>query len=160
MSATDRLVVRIADLESFPYPTEKPVYMSRGVFDRDGVGSPDLTLSCSDLKAGTSMRGTCHPAGCNEGYFALRGRARLTLGGDPRNGEGGQTYEIGPDTAVFIPGGLFHRLDNPYDEDFVLLTIWPQPPAAGANRLYDERRKAWGSDFRKKRESPDHPGAP
>jgi mannose-6-phosphate isomerase-like protein (cupin superfamily) len=102
------------------------------------------------VKAGRSLKGGCHPAGCNEGYYALRGRALLTLGGDPETGAGGTTYEIGPDTAIYIPGGTFHKLDNPYDEDFELLTMWPQIPPPGANGVYDQRRKAWGTDFRKK----------
>jgi oxalate decarboxylase/phosphoglucose isomerase-like protein (cupin superfamily) len=69
------------------------------------------------------------------------------LGGDAQ-GQGAEEYEVRPGTAVFIPGGTFHRVKNDTDEDFVMLTIWPKTPAPGANSAFDGRKKVWGTTFR------------
>ena len=153
--ALSDLIVRLDELEFLAFPQDDPVYSTKCVFEQTGVKSKDLTMNHSTLKAGKTLRGGSHPKECDEGYFVLKGRARLRLGGNPETGKGHTVYELYPGTAVFIPGRTFHELSNPYDEDFVLLTIWPRRPPEGANRVYDERRKLWGSDFRKKTPSAD-----
>jgi quercetin dioxygenase-like cupin family protein len=144
------LVVPAEGVEGFALPGDEATYSSQCVIDRDGVGSSMLNVNRFTLKAGQTLKGVSHPLGSDECYYVLRGRATLTLGGDPRTGEGAERHEIGPDTAVFLPGGTFHALDNPHDEDFVILTMWPRPPQPGANHIYDARREAWGTSFRLK----------
>ncbi len=148
--AERELVVRADEVEVFTTPSTAGIYESQCLVDRDGVGSESLNVNRGTLKAGKRLAGGSHPAGSDECYYVLRGRARLTLGGDPRTGAGGQVHEIGPDTVVFIPGGTFHGLANPYDEDLVILTMWPRLPRPGDNDIYDARRRAWGTSFRKK----------
>jgi len=145
------LIVRADEVEPFVLPGDEGIYESQCLIDRDGVNSRDLNVNRFTLKAGKRLHGASHPVGSDECYYVLRGKGRLALGGDPRTGEGGQVHDVGPDTAIFIPGGTFHALDNPYGEDLVILTIWPRPPAPGANAIYDERRRAWGTSFRKRR---------
>lgn len=148
--AETELIVRADEVESFTLPDIADIYESQCLIDKDGVNSQYLHVNRGTLMAGKKLHGGSHPAGSDECYYVLRGRARLALGGDPNTGEGSKVYEIGPDIAVFIPGGTFHALDNPYDEDLVILTIWPRLPEPGANRIYDERRRVWGTSFRKK----------
>jgi len=50
--------------------------------------------------------------------------------------------------VVFIPARTFHRLRNQLAEPFVVLTIWPQPAAYGANGIHDARLESWGSGLR------------
>jgi mannose-6-phosphate isomerase-like protein (cupin superfamily) len=144
------LVVRADEIEGFALPGDEATYASQCLIDRDGVRSANLSINRFTLKAGRRLKGSAHPVGNDECYYVLRGRAKLHLGGDPKTGVGGEVHDVEPDTAIFIPGGTFHALDNPHDDDLVLLTIWPRPPEPGANPIYDGRRKAWGSSFRKK----------
>jgi mannose-6-phosphate isomerase-like protein (cupin superfamily) len=144
------LIVRADEVDSFTLPGDEGVYESQCLIDREGVRSESLNVNRFTLKAGRTLKGTSHPVGSDECYYVLRGRARLAIGGDPKTGAGARVEEVDRDTAIFIPGGTFHAIENPYDEDFVILTIWPQPPAPGANHIYDARRRAWGTSFRKK----------
>ena len=144
------LVVHADEVEVFVTPGSVGIYESQCLIDRDGVGSESLNVNRGTLKAGRKLGGGSHPVGADECYYVLRGRAKLLLGGDPKTGEGGRHYEIGPDTAVFIPGGTFHALDNPYDEDLVILAIWPQHPRPGDSGMFEARIEAWGTSFRRK----------
>jgi mannose-6-phosphate isomerase-like protein (cupin superfamily) len=91
----------------------------------------------------------------DEAYYVLRGHAKLHIAPEIGSSER-EIHEVGPDTAVFIPAGTFHRLDNTEGtEDLVLLTFWDNPPAPGSNGIHDARLKAWGTTFRL-REKVDH----
>ena len=149
MSEAD-LIVHVNEIESFTLPGNEGVYESQCLIDREGVGSERLGVNRFTLKAGKELRALSHPVGADECYYVLHGQARLTLGGDPQTGEGSSVHEIGPDTAVFIPGGTYHGIENPGAEDLVLLTMWPTLPTPGANHIYDARKHAWGTSFRKK----------
>ncbi len=148
--AEKSLIVRADEVEVFVTPETAGVYESQCLIDRESVGSEDLNVNRGTVKAGQRLHGGSHPKGADECYYVLRGRARLALGGDPGTGEGAEVHEIGPDTAVFIPGGTWHALDNPYDEDLVILTLWPHHPKPGDNGIYDARIAAWGTSFRRK----------
>ncbi len=140
------LIVEVDDVE--PYARGEAA--SQCLIDPDGVGSRHLVVNRFTLRAGGQVRGGAHPPGHDECYYVLRGRARLTLGGDPATGAGGTVREIGPDTAVFIPGGTYHALENASAEEFVILTIWPRLPDPGVQPFYDGRLRDWGTTFRKK----------
>lgn len=142
------LIVRAQDVEPFSMPGDESVYTSQCLIDRDGVGSTRLSLNRFTLRAGQKLAGTAHPDGSDECYYVLSGRALLALGGDPATGAGAELHDLEPDVAIFIPGGTYHALDNPYHDDLVILTIWPAPPEPGANAIYDARRLAWGTSFR------------
>ena len=79
-----------------------------------------------------------------EAYYILSGRAVLALGENDQK----TTCDVGPGTVAFIPAGCGHRIDNTGTEDLVILTMMPQHPVPGANPLYDERKKTWGTSFR------------
>jgi mannose-6-phosphate isomerase-like protein (cupin superfamily) len=141
------LVVRVGEVEPFSLPGHEDVFQSRCIICSDGVGSEDLEISHFILRAGRLTEDDAHPEN-DEAYYVLSGSARVTLGGPVESG--GKEYQIGPDTAVFIPAGTLHHLDTrDSKEDLALLGIWPKEPRPGGNAIFDERKKAWGTSFRK-----------
>jgi mannose-6-phosphate isomerase-like protein (cupin superfamily) len=144
------LIVRANEVETFVYPGLEGIYDSQCLVDDTSVGSTNLNLNRGVLKPGKHLEGGSHPAGYDECYYIISGRGRLALGGDPQTGEGSEVFEVEPENAVFIPGGTFHALENPYDTDLVIITIWPRLPEPGANGIYDARKAAWGTSFRLK----------
>jgi len=142
------LVIRADEVAPFSLPGEEHIYASQCIIHRDGAGSQDLVLNRYTLKAHHANKGGVHE-GNDEAYYVLRGKAKLTLGGTSAGDEDAKVYDIGPDTAVFIPAGTFHAVENHSDEDLVILTFWPRQPLPGANGIAEAREKAWGTQFRR-----------
>jgi mannose-6-phosphate isomerase-like protein (cupin superfamily) len=134
------------DVAPFIHPAE-PAYESQHILGRETTGLHDTFLNQGRLAAGHSLGGGNHPANA-EIYIGRSGWSWLDLGGHPDTGEGGTTYRVGADTIVFIPRGTFHRLRNEGKEDYLFLTVWPEPAAPGANGVHDERLRSWGTGFR------------
>jgi len=123
------------------------IFHSQVIIGPDGANSPHLYVTRFTLIAGQRLSGSTHPVG-DESYYILRGHALLIIAPEIGSAERDE-YEVGPDTAVFIPAGTFHQLDNTNGtEDLVLLTMWTQPPVPGSNKIHDARLKAWGTTFR------------
>jgi mannose-6-phosphate isomerase-like protein (cupin superfamily) len=137
-------IVDAHEVMPFSCAGDEGIYESQAVITLDGVGSQDLLLNRFTLKAGQSLPGHTHPEN-DEVYYILTGRAILTLA---TSSDVTETRDVGPDVAAFIPGGTFHRLQNPGDQDLVVLTIWPRMPKPGSNPVYDGRLEAWGTSFR------------
>jgi mannose-6-phosphate isomerase-like protein (cupin superfamily) len=140
------LVLRADDIEPYAHPGE-PAYLSQHILGRESAGVHDLLLNQGRVRAHMGLGGGNHPDN-DEIYYAVSGQSWVDLGGDPVSGEGSTTYRLEPGMVTMIPAGTFHRLRNDWDEDFVLLTIWPQPSVEGANGIHDERLKEWGTGFR------------
>jgi mannose-6-phosphate isomerase-like protein (cupin superfamily) len=119
-------------------------YLSRLLIESEGVGSERLQLVHATLKPGQSPgEGASHPVPYDEAYYILRGCGRMEFE------QGAESYDVGPDTAVFIAGGTWHKITNTGDDDLEFLTIWPLSPATeGVNGVYDERLRSWGTSFR------------
>jgi mannose-6-phosphate isomerase-like protein (cupin superfamily) len=65
-------------------------------------------------------------------------------------GGGEESYDVTPGTAVFIAAGTKHKITNMGTDDLTFLTIWPiQPAEEGVNGVWDGRKRAWGTTFRK-----------
>jgi mannose-6-phosphate isomerase-like protein (cupin superfamily) len=138
-----KLVFSAKDVALFSPPDSGGAYASRLLIDPDGVGAQSLVVNHFTLNVGQNTGpGGAHPAPFDEVYYVLRGHARLHLG-DPA-----ETFEIGPDSVAFIPGGTDHWINNTGDEPLEILTIMPGPLREGVNSVYDRRRKAWGNGFR------------
>jgi mannose-6-phosphate isomerase-like protein (cupin superfamily) len=119
-------------------------YASRLLIESEGVGSSRLMLVHATLKPGRSPgEGAAHPAPYDEAYYVLRGQGRMEFGDEE------DAYDVGPDTAIFIPAGVVHKITNTGSQDLEFLTIWPLTPAdEGINGVYDERNQRWGTNFR------------
>ena len=137
-------VVRAKDVMGFAPEGLEDAYISRLLIDEEGVGSPKLQVVHATLKPGkTPGGGAAHPVPYDEAYYILRGQGLMEFD------EGREQYEVGPDTAIFIPGDTWHRIENTGTEDLEFLTIWPMAPQEeGVNGVYDGRVRAWGTSFR------------
>lgn len=124
-----------------------------------GAESEHIYITRFTLFAGKALSGHAHtPGKGDETYFILRGHAKLHIAPEIGSSER-EIHDVGPETAVFIPAGTFHRLDNTAGtEDLVLLTVWNAPPAPGSNGIHDARIKAWGTTFRLKSSEPSQDG--
>ena len=147
MSKISDLIVHAEEIE--PYiPGGDDTYLSQCLIGPDGVGSQTLNVNMGTVKPHKRLHGGSHPTGAHEGYYILRGKGQLWLGGDPKTGEGAEVHEMRADTAVWIPGGTFHSIENLGDEELVFLTLWADHRG---NEMLEVRRKAWGTTFRKKK---------
>ena len=116
------------------------IYDSRMLIDVFNSGSEKMQVNHGTLKAGCSTPGGVHE-GHDEIYIVLSGEAVLNLDN--------VKYDIAKGSVVFIPGGVFHALENKSDtEDLEIFTVWAGQPAEGINEVYDMRKEAWGTTYR------------
>ena len=146
--AREVFVIDAEEVMPYSLPGGEDTYASQCIIDLEGARSEYLQLNRSRLMAGKSLGGGTHAPDHDECYYVLSGRGRLLVGGDPDTLAGSTVIELRPDSVVFIPGGVFHAVQNPYDADFVFLTIWPNRPRPGDNGIYDGRLRDWGTAFR------------
>jgi|TARA_B100000315_G_scaffold260559_1_gene322936 mannose-6-phosphate isomerase-like protein (cupin superfamily) len=143
---TSYLVLRADDIEPFTHPKEK-YYHSQHVIGNENTGGHDLLINRGTLDAHRELAGGNHPDN-DEIYYVVKGSSLVDLGGHRDTGDGCQTYELEEGMVVFIPAGTYHRLRNVTDEEFIILAIWPQEAARGANGIHDLRVDTWGTGFR------------
>jgi mannose-6-phosphate isomerase-like protein (cupin superfamily) len=138
-------IVKVDEIMGFA-PTESGGdYVSRLLIESEGVGSSKLMLVHATLKPGKDPGGMgSHPAPYDEAYYILSGIGKMEFGDDDT------AYEVERNTAIFIPAGTPHKITNIGAVDLEFLTIWPITPAEeGVNGVYDERKRLWGTNFRK-----------
>jgi len=138
-------IVRVSEIMGFSPTGSGGAYTSKLLIEPEGVGSSKLMLVHATLKPGKAPGdAAAHQPPYDEAYYILRGHGIMEFG------DVEETYEVGPDTAIFIPAGTLHKITNTGAEDLKFLTIWPLIPAEdGINSVYDERRRVWGTNFRK-----------
>ncbi len=142
---TKERVVRADEVMPFSPERSAGKYESRLLIESEGVGSTKLMLVQATIRAGASSgKAECHPVPYDETYYILRGQARVEFG------DSGEAYDVAPNTAVFIAAGTRHKISNMGTDDLVFLAMWPiQPREEGVNPVWDERKHAWGTTFRK-----------
>jgi mannose-6-phosphate isomerase-like protein (cupin superfamily) len=138
-----RLVVDARKVVGYSPPGDADKYQSRMLIDGESVGSQNLVLNHFTLLPGQKTYPGSHPSPYEEVYYILRGKAILTLGGAD-----GTQYDVGPDTAAYIPCAMEHQIENIGEEPLEMLTMMPFHLEPGANGLYDERLREWGTSFR------------
>ena len=139
-------IVKASEVMGFSPTASGGAYVSRLLIESEGVGSERLMVVHATLKPGKAPGGdaAAHLPPYDEAYYILRGVGRMEFG------EGDESYQVGADTAIFIPAGTPHKITNTGTQDLEFLTIWPITPAEeGVNGVYDERKRAWGTAFRK-----------
>jgi len=138
-------VVKASEIMGFSPSESDGAYTSRLLIESEGVGSSRLMVVHATLKAGKAPgEMASHPKPYDEAYYILSGKGKMEFGDDQ------SSYEVGPDTAIFIPADVPHKITNIGTDDLVFLTLWPQIPAEeGVNGVYDERKRLWGVNFRK-----------
>ena len=138
----DKLVFRVREIAGFSPKGQEQTCVSRLLVDKETVGSQDLVLNHFTLKPGKELKPAGHPAPYDEFYYVLRGRGLLRLG-DPA-----EEFALEPDVVAFIPRNVAHALANTGSEDLELLTGMAHQLVEGANTLYDERLRTWGTSLR------------
>ena len=139
-----RRIVRAGEVKPYLPEGMGGAYASRLLVDSEGVGSTRLQVVHATLKPGcTPGEGGAHPVPYDEAYYILRGQGLMEFD------EGAEAYPVGPDAAIYIPGGTWHRITNTGEDDLEFLTLWPlAPDREGINGVYDGRKRAWGTSFR------------
>ena len=113
------------------------VYKSRMILDhiitgRDGV----IQMNHGTVAPHAKLSGDLHEE--DEIYYILSGNGKLQLGDD--------VIDVSANQVVFIPAGVFHRLDNSdSNEELTLLTFWKD---YRFNDTYEYRVKQWGKSFK------------
>jgi len=82
----------------------------------EGLSAPFGGAYCVVAKGTTSMDHVNMPAGEEELFIGISGRATVRIG------EGSYLMEKGD--VAFIPAGVPHFVENSSDEDFHFYTIW------------------------------------
>ena len=142
--AVDKLkVIHVHDVMGYSPPGAAGKYVSRLLIDEESVGSKNLVLNHFTLYPGQSTYLGSHPGPYEEVYYILSGVGVLLLGGPD-----GDRYPVSSHTVAYIPSGMPHQLTNVGVEPLEMLTMMPFHPEPGANPLYDERKREWGTSFR------------
>ncbi|MBI2844097.1 MAG: cupin domain-containing protein [Armatimonadetes bacterium] len=136
-------VINTYDVEGYSPPGAEGKYMSRLLIDGESVGSNNVVLNHFTLFPGESTYLGSHPAPYEEVYYILGGTGMLLLGGPD-----GERHDVSAHTVAFIPCGTLHQITNVGDKPLEMLTMMPFHPELGANSLYDERKREWGTSFR------------
>ena len=111
-------------------------YSSKMILDSVVAGGPATQMNEGTLAPGCSTAGGVHEK--PEIYYIVKGEAVLHLDDD--------TYDVAPGSLAYIPGGVFHWLENKSKtEAFVLLTLWEK---AEYNEVYNLRLQNWGKSFK------------
>ena len=141
---TKQRIVKAREVMGFSPAGSGGAYLSRLLIDTEGVGSDRLMLVHATLAPGQAPgEAAAHPPPYDEAYYILRGQGLMEFGDDD------ETYPVEADTAIFIPAGTLHRITNTGTGDLEFLTVWPIRPQEGVLGVYDERKRAWGTAFRK-----------
>lgn len=113
------------------------VYKSKMILDhvitgRDGV----VQMNHGTVAPGVKLSGDLHEQ--DEIYYILGGKGKLQLDDE--------IIDVSKDQVIFIPAGVFHRLDNTESsEELTLLTLWKD---YRYNDMYAHRVKLWGKSFK------------
>lgn len=111
-------------------------YSSKLILDDEVAGESAININEGTLAPGCSTAGAVHEKA--EIYITMKGEALLHMGDE--------SFDLKPGIVGFIPGGVFHSLENRSKTDeFVLLTLWLD---AKDNEVYHQRIKAWGKSFK------------
>jgi mannose-6-phosphate isomerase-like protein (cupin superfamily) len=136
-------VINVDDVMGYSPPGAARKYVSRLLIDGESVGSHNLVLNHFTLYPGESTYPGSHPAPYEEVYYILHGVGELLLGGPE-----GDRYSVGPNMVAYIPCEMSHQIRNVGAEPLEMLTMMPFHPKPGANTLYDNRQREWGTSFR------------
>ena len=148
MAERRHLVLRADDVMPFQVPHAQ-YYLSQEILCSENTRLYDGFLNRGTLRPHSALGGSAHPKH-DEIYYVVSGYGTIRLGGDPKTGDGAETYLMEEGSVVYIPANTFHALRNDSDHDIVFLTIWPQATRTGDNDMHDERVRAWGAAFRVK----------
>jgi mannose-6-phosphate isomerase-like protein (cupin superfamily) len=83
------------------------------MFNPGSAGTEHMTFSVGYFSPGEGLKSHTHPVS-EEVYYVVRGRGTVYLG------EEGEPLEAHPDTALYIPPGTVHAVENTGAERLVI----------------------------------------
>jgi len=122
-----------------------PKYISRMLLDHTNSESKKIQVNHGIIAPGAALlppkaHGTLDDP-YDETYVILKGKCKIFLDGE--------VQDLEPGDVVFIPGGVYHGLDNSLGtEEVGILTIWAGAPPKGINEVYDLRIEKWGKSYK------------
>ena len=136
------VVIKTEKVMPFAPEAMKKQYLSRMLLDEESFGSHTLQLNHAALKPGGVITPGSHRAPYDEVYYIIRGSGIVQLDG--------VDHDVESDTLIYIPAETLHGVVNTSEkEDLEWLTVWAGTPEEGVNGVYDERKREWGTNFKK-----------
>ena len=117
-----RKVFKVSEAKLSPVPPPRTGSV-KWLINRDTVGVKDLPAGLAVLIYQPGEKTDLHSnPSTTEILFVLRGQARITIDGE--------SYEVESDTAVYLPSGSTHSIQNIGDDELQYLFV--SCPAAGS----------------------------
>lgn len=110
-------IVKLSEVEG---EYREPPRISRLLLSGHSVGAQNASMGVNVTQVGSMIPNHKHED-CEEFMYIISGRARLVIE------DGEEVYEIGPDTAIYTPIGLTHRLENIGDTELKLVWVYSPP---------------------------------
>lgn len=111
------IIVHISEIEG---EYRDPPRRSRLLLSGHNVGAQNASLGVNVTEVDSMIPDHKHED-CEELMYIISGRARLVIE------DGQEEYEIGPDTAIYSPKGVTHRLENIGDTELKLVWVYSPP---------------------------------
>ena len=109
-------------VKTFEVPTyvaSQPPRKVKILIDKETTGSNNICVGFFILESGCQSVPDVH-LDMEEVYYITQGKGRLLLEGE--------TYELAPGTAVYVPPGMKHQLFNEGEEElWILWAFTPHP---------------------------------
>ncbi len=111
------IIVRLSEIEG---EYRDPPRVSRLLLSGHNVGAKNASMGVNVTAVGSMIPDHKHEDS-EELMYIVSGRARLVIE------DGQEVYEIGPDTAIYSPIGVTHRLENIGDTELKLVWVYSPP---------------------------------
>jgi mannose-6-phosphate isomerase-like protein (cupin superfamily) len=111
------IIVHLSEIEG---EHRDPPRVSRLLLSGHNVGAQNASMGVNVTAVGSMIPDHKHEDS-EELMYIISGRARLVIEG------GEEVYEIGPDTAIYSPIGVTHRLENIGDTELKLIWVYSPP---------------------------------
>ncbi len=109
-----RLVVPLAEAMTGKLPVAGGGGTFRILLDETIAGTRHFSLLHNEMAPG--YKGSEHDHDVEQSFYVLGGRGRFTIGGVP--------YEVGPETAVYVPAGVRHQVESVGAEPLSYVTVY------------------------------------
>lgn len=104
-------------------------HLVQALLTGDSVGSGDIAMGIIRMGPRAATRKHHHPNG-SEFYYVLRGQCRVNIDGTDIDADEG--------TAIYVPAGSVHWMQNTTDETIEFLFGLSRPSAAELGYVHDE----------------------
>ncbi|UCF61763.1 MAG: cupin domain-containing protein [Anaerolineaceae bacterium] len=111
------IIVQLSEIEG---EYRDPPRRSRLLLSGHNVGARNASMGVNVTEVGSMIPDHKHED-CEELMYIISGHARLVIE------DGQEVYEIGPDTAIYSPKGVTHRLENIGNTELKLVWVYSPP---------------------------------